>query len=114
MKILFVFLIASVSAFNALAEPLTTVAPKTFAAFMKKAIEAKDAPATCWYLGSAEGYIRALKNSGNEKAGQLMTSLQGAEGKCGGPDTMDVKATFTAEEWVRLSDLQKKLESAEL
>lgn len=96
------------------AESLKAVTPKTFSKFMKAAIEAKDAPATCWYLGTAQGYLRTLKDSGNQKASQLLTDIKDGEGKCGGKNSLDLKTTFTPEEWVRLSSLQQKIESTEL
>ena len=34
---------------------------------MKPAIEAKDGPAACWFLGQVHGYSLALKNSRGER-----------------------------------------------
>lgn len=115
MKSLLGFSIVFLSMFGiAQAEPISPVAARSYATLMKKALDNKDAPAACWYLGMSMGYIRALKNSGNEKAAKLKEDIQGAEGKCGGINTMDLKATFTPEEWGRLSELQKRLEIADL
>jgi hypothetical protein len=96
------------------AESIKPIAVKSFAKLMKEAIAAKDAPASCWYLGMSEGYLRAMKNSGNEKAASGLNNLQNAEGKCGGKNSMDLATTFTKEEWLRLSDVQKRIESLDL
>ncbi len=100
--------------FNLAAAPIKPTAVKTYAHFMKSALEAKDAPATCWYLGLSEGYLQALKNTEDLKATQLYKEIKDQEGKCGGKNGQDLSKTFTSEEWIRLSELQKKIESAEL
>lgn len=114
MKTCIIFFITSFLSLAYGTEALKTHTPKTFSKFMKAAIEAKDAPAACWYLGTAQGYLRALKDSGNQKATQLLTAIKDGEGKCGGKNSMDLKTTFTPEEWSRLSSLQQKIESTEL
>ncbi|MNL09241.1 hypothetical protein D3C87_1299940 [compost metagenome] len=83
---------------------------KNLSKFMKPAIAAKDAPATCWFLGQIQGYAIALKNSGDPKAGKLLEVAKDGAGKCGGKNSLNLTETFTPEEWSRLSDLQKKLE----
>jgi hypothetical protein len=112
MKI-FVFIILTAISFQSEAQKLKTNVPKSFAQLMKVAIDYKDAPATCWYLGRAQGYLDALKDSGNEKAAKLSKELQGNEGKCGGKNGLDLKTTFTADEWQRLEVLRAKIETAE-
>jgi hypothetical protein len=96
------------------ADSLKVIIPKTYSKFMKTAIEAKDAPAACWYLGIAQGYLRALADAGNAKASKFASETKNAEGKCGGKNSLDLKNTFTVEEWTKLSALQQKIESAEL
>lgn len=96
------------------AETLKIITPKSFARLMKVAIEAKDAPAACWYLGTAQGYLRAMRETGNKKAAQLLSETKDTEGKCGGKNTLDLKSTFTPEEWARLTKLQQKIEASEL
>ena len=79
--------------------------------FMKPAIEAKDAPATCWFLGQVHGYSLALRNTRVNGGEELFNLVKESAGQCGGANGSDLKKTFTAEEWVRLSELQKKIEA---
>lgn len=92
------------------ADVLKSDTAKSLSKLMKPAIEAKDAPATCWFLGQVHGYALALKNSGDAKADRLLTLAKEGAGKCGGKNSLNVGETFTKEEWSRLSELQKKIE----
>ncbi len=87
---------------------------KSLSKFMKPAIEAKDAPATCWFLGQVQGYALAVRNSGEAKATRLLELAKDGAGKCGGKNTLNLSETFTSEEWARLSELQKKIETLSL
>ncbi len=78
---------------------------------MKPAIEAKDGPAACWFLGQVHGYSLALKNSRVNGGEELFNMVKESAGQCGGANSSDLTKTFTAEEWVRLSELQKKIEA---
>jgi hypothetical protein len=96
------------------AEALKTNTTAKLSKFMKPTIEAKDAPATCWFLGQVHGYALALKNSGDPKGIKILDLVRDGAGKCGGINTLNLSETFTTEEWSRLSDLQKKIESLKL
>ncbi len=96
------------------AEALKTDTAKNLSKFMKPAIEAKDAPATCWFLGQVQGYALALKNTGEAKADKILVLAREGAGKCGGKNSLNLSETFTQEEWSRLSDLQKKIEALSL
>lgn len=96
------------------ADVLKSDTAKNLSKFMKPAIEAKDAPATCWFLGQVQGYALALKNSGDAKAEKILVLAKEGAGKCGGKNSLNVGETFTQEEWTRLSDLQKKIETLNL
>lgn len=113
MKTLILMMLASLALNDAYAAANVRY-QKTHAIFLKKAIAAQDAPAACWYLGRAEGYIHALALSGNVKAEKFESSLNQQEGKCGGVNSMDLKTTFTTEEWSRLSSVANKIEKADL
>ncbi len=78
---------------------------------MKPAIEAKDGPAACWFLGQVHGYSLALKNSRVNGGEELFNMVKESAGQCSGTNSSDLTKTFTAEEWVRLSELQKKIEA---
>lgn len=84
---------------------------KNISKFMKPAIEAKDAPATCWFLGRVHGYALALKQLGDGKADKLVELVDKGAGKCGGKNSMNLNETFSKEEWGRLSELQKQIEN---
>lgn len=96
------------------AEVIKSDTAKSLSKFMKAAIEAKDAPATCWFLGQVQGYALALKNSGNLTSDKLLTLAKDGAGKCGGKNSLNLSETFTQEEWSRLSDLQKRIETINL
>lgn len=96
------------------AETIKVETATALSKFMKPAIEAKDAPATCWYLGQVRGYALALRNSGNKKASKLVDIATNEVGKCGGINSLNLGETFTPEEWNRLSNLQKKIEALDL
>ncbi|MNK26209.1 hypothetical protein D3C87_445410 [compost metagenome] len=96
------------------ADVLKAETAKNLSKFMKPAIEAKDAPATCWFLGQVQGYALALKNSGDAKVDRLLSLAKEGAGKCGGKNSLNVSETFTQEEWSRLSELQKKIETLNL
>lgn len=92
------------------AEGLKLRTAKVPSQFMKPAIEAKDAPATCWFLGQVHGYALALDNSGDEQGKQLYKFVRNSAGKCGGTNSLNLSETFTPDEWKRLSELRKKIE----
>jgi len=96
------------------AEVIKPDTAKNLSKFMRPAIEAKDAPATCWFLGQVQGYALALKNSGDAKATKILDLAKEGAGKCGGKNTLNLSETFTQEEWSRLSELQKKIETLNL
>jgi hypothetical protein len=96
------------------AETNKSDAAKKLSGFMKPAIEAKDAPATCWFLGQVQGYALALSNSGDAKGKKLLALTREGSGKCGGKNSLNLTETFTPDEWTRLSDLQKKIETLNL
>lgn len=97
-----------------LADVLKSDTAKNLSKLMKPAIEAKDAPATCWFLGQVQGYALALKNSGDAKGTKLLELAKEGAGKCGGKNSLNLSETFNQEEWSRLSELQKKIESLSL
>lgn len=84
---------------------------RTISKLMKPAMEAKDAPATCWYLGQVRGFALAAQNAGNKKAESLVALVTDNVGKCGGKNSLNLSETFTSEEWKRLSELQRQIES---
>ncbi len=96
------------------AEALKIDTARNLSKFMKPSIEAKDAPATCWFLGQIQGYALALRNSGDDKGLKLLDLTKEGAGKCGGKNSLNLSETFTAEEWSRLSELQKKIETLNL
>lgn len=79
--------------------------------FMKPAIEDKNGPATCWFLGQVHGYLLAMRNSGNDEAKKYFEIVKNSHGKCGEKNSLNLSETFTAEEWKRLSELQQKIET---
>ena len=105
-----VFLCSMAQAVNIPAgTPIETAA--LISQLMKPAIEAKDGPATCWFLGQVQGYTLALRNTGVQGGEELFNLVKKSAGACGGGNEIDLKKTFTDEEWARLSELQKKIEA---
>jgi hypothetical protein len=94
------------------ADMLKAEVAKTLSKLMKPAIEAKDAPAACWSLGRVEGYALALDKVGDAEGKKIYELAKNNMGKCGGKNTLNLGETFTAAEWTRLSELQKKIENA--
>lgn len=115
MKNLFILgLIIFCSERTCRAEAIKINTAKTLSKFMKPAIDAKDAPATCWFLGKVEGYALALRNLGDSRGIKLFELVKDGAGKCGGKNSLNLNETFTPEEWTRLSELQKKIEAFSL
>jgi hypothetical protein len=114
IKLIFLgFLVFSFSQF-ARAEVIKYETAKNLSKFMKQTIDTKDAPATCWFLGQVHGYALALKNAGDAKGSKVFELAKAGAGKCGGVNSANASETFTPEEWLRLSDLQKKIENLSL
>ncbi len=82
-----------------------------FSKMAKSAIQYKDFPAVCWHLGVAEGYIRGLAKAGNAKATQFVKEIKVGE-KCTQFDLKNPDKGIVNADWVALSELQKKLETA--
>lgn len=114
MRYVILFLVALFIGSFSRANSLSTNIPKSFSKIMKKAIEAKDAQAACYLLGNAQGYLRALKESGNTKATKLYSETMEVSGSTCDKANLDSKSNFTPEAWANLSTIQQKVESTEL